>query len=205
MNILSIDTSGEILHLGLKSGETFLENTRDMGLKHAETLTPLIRSLMEEIDLSPKALDLVVCSQGPGSFTGLRIGLATAKGISEGAGCPLVSIPTLVALAEPWRDFEGIVMPVIDAKKTAVLHPVFPEGPTPHRGHGYFPRRLSEFDRPPGTGIRRRSGGKGLKRKGAQSTLCGRGDFSICRGNPIPCVAPPRKKTPRRSRPRCAG
>lgn len=117
MNILCIDTSGEVLSLGLKNGEAFLENIRDYGLRHAETLAPLIQSLMGEMNLSPKALDLVVCTRGPGSFTGLRIGLATAKGISEGVGCPLVSIPTLDALAEPWRSLKGVVIPVVNARK----------------------------------------------------------------------------------------
>lgn len=108
MNILSIDTAAEILYVGVKTDKAFLENIRAMGLKHAETLIPLIRSMLKEIELSPGDLDLVVCSQGPGSFTGLRIGLATAKGISEGAGCPLVSIPTLDALAEPYRFLGGL-------------------------------------------------------------------------------------------------
>jgi len=99
-----------------------------MGLKHAETLIPLIQGLMNEADLLPSELDLVVCSQGPGSFTGLRIGLSTAKGIAEGAKCPLVSLPTLGIMAEPFHFLNGIVLPVIDAKKQRFYAQLFSSG-----------------------------------------------------------------------------
>ena len=65
VNILCIDTSGEVLSLGLKNGEAFLENIRDYGLRHAETPGAPHPVLDGEMNLSPKALDLVVCTRGP--------------------------------------------------------------------------------------------------------------------------------------------
>ena len=62
-------------------------------------------------------LDLIVCSKGPGSFTGLRIGMSTAKGLSMGSGVPLVTIGTMEMMAYGLDFFDGIVVPVIDARK----------------------------------------------------------------------------------------
>jgi tRNA threonylcarbamoyladenosine biosynthesis protein TsaB len=67
--------------------------------------------------MTVRDLDLLVCSIGPGSFTGIRIGLATAMGISHGRGIPVVGISTLDALASAWASYPGDVFPVIDARR----------------------------------------------------------------------------------------
>lgn len=128
MNILALDTSSEILHLALSGEGFFLSNTRIMGFKHAETLVPMIESLLKEAAMDPRELDLVVCAKGPGSFTGLRIGIATAKGIAEGSGCPLVTVPTLEALAAPLGFLKDRVVPVMDARKQRYYAQIFLEG-----------------------------------------------------------------------------
>jgi tRNA threonylcarbamoyladenosine biosynthesis protein TsaB len=73
--------------------------------------------LLAEVSLTVRDLQLIVCSVGPGSFTGIRIGLATARGISFGIGCPVVGVSTLDALALPYAAHPGDVYPVIDARK----------------------------------------------------------------------------------------
>ncbi|MEW5814148.1 MAG: tRNA (adenosine(37)-N6)-threonylcarbamoyltransferase complex dimerization subunit type 1 TsaB [Spirochaetota bacterium] len=117
MNCLAIDTSTEILSVALSAGDRVYEATRNIGLKHSEILMPLIDSLIREAGIEPKALNLVICAKGPGSFTGLRIGMATAKGIAAGAESHIVSVPTLDVIAYGLTFYDGIVVPVIDAKK----------------------------------------------------------------------------------------
>jgi tRNA threonylcarbamoyladenosine biosynthesis protein TsaB len=127
VNILAIDTSSEVLQLALAGDGFFLSNIRIMGFKHAEILVPMIDSLLHEGSLNPRELDLVVCAKGPGSFTGLRIGIATAKGIAEGAGCPLVTVPSLEAMAASLGFIKSPVVPVMDARKQRYYAQIFIE------------------------------------------------------------------------------
>ncbi len=87
------------------------------GLQHGQTLLPWVDRLLAEAGIRPRELDLLVCSVGPGSFTGLRIGLAAARGLARGAGCPVVGVSTLDALAWRHRGHPGLVVPVVDARK----------------------------------------------------------------------------------------
>jgi tRNA threonylcarbamoyladenosine biosynthesis protein TsaB len=125
MNILAFDTSTDILAMALLSERGNRAYSADGELKHAAELLPLADRLLAETGLKPGDLDLVVCAQGPGSFTGLRIGLATAKGIAMGAGVPLVSVPTLDAYAEPFTAFPGLVVPIIDARKGRIYSAIY--------------------------------------------------------------------------------
>ncbi len=117
MNILAFDTAAEVLSVALRTDSGVLESTDTSGYRHSERLVPFIQRLLGEAGMSFGDLSLIVCSRGPGSFTGLRIGAATAKGISLGLGVPIVSVPTLDAYAWPFRPFPGTVVPLIDAKK----------------------------------------------------------------------------------------
>lgn len=120
MNILGFDTSTETLSLALKTAKTGLGLSLQAGYKHAESLVPWIDRGLRQLDLKARELDLIVITVGPGSFTGLRIGLATAKGLAMGAGCALTGIATLDVLAAgvPW--FEGLILPVLDARKQRI-------------------------------------------------------------------------------------
>jgi tRNA threonylcarbamoyladenosine biosynthesis protein TsaB len=128
MTVLAIDTSTELLSACLIYGEHYIEVNKRIGLKHAESLMPLIASLFEEMDIPRSDLDLIACSQGPGSFTGLRIGIATAKGLSTGLDKPLKLVPTLDALALGKEWFQGTVMPIIDARKQRFYTALYHEG-----------------------------------------------------------------------------
>ena len=113
VNTLAIDTSTEILSLCCHSGGGFIDLARSLDLRHAEELIPLIDWTLSQARIKAADLELVVASGGPGSFTGLRIGMATAKGIAAGTGCALVSVPSLDAYACR----ETVSLPLIDARK----------------------------------------------------------------------------------------
>ncbi len=126
-NILAFDCSSNDLAIYLKKDNEEYFNIRKVGLRHSEKLLPLIDSLLKEAGLNPSDLDLVACAKGPGSFTGLRIAMATAKGIANAAEIPLVSVLTpdyLVANAPN----EYISLPVIDAKKKRYYSRMYYEG-----------------------------------------------------------------------------
>jgi tRNA threonylcarbamoyladenosine biosynthesis protein TsaB len=134
MNALSIDTATTALglclctdtgtHPGTHPGSEASHRRTlilQIGLKHSEKLMPAVRSLLREADLPPQQLEMIVCSTGPGSFTGIRIGLATAKGLADGVRaatapspkrCRLIGVSTLDGLAYRYRRFPGLVAAV---------------------------------------------------------------------------------------------
>lgn len=117
MNILALDTATPICSIALSSekGKWYIEI--DAGQRHSELFMEAADLLMKTGGLQPDALDLVACMKGPGSFTGLRIGFAAAKGLCLALGIPLITIPTLDCMAFPGQSWPGIVMPAMDAKK----------------------------------------------------------------------------------------
>ncbi len=126
MNVLAIDTTTESLNLALKktSGEVATVSVK-MGYRHCEMLAPWIRIILETASVAPGEIDLVVCAHGPGSFTGLRIGIATAKGLAMGSNIPLVLVSSLDAIAYGLQFVNGTVLPVIDAKKNRFYTAVY--------------------------------------------------------------------------------
>ena len=135
MTILAFDTSGSVLSLsllvtagvdaaslpatppGTEAVPGALHVVRDTGLRHAEHLVATVRDLLAAAGLSIEDVDLVACADGPGSFTGLRIGMATAKGFAAARAIPFVAVPTLDIWAELFRYWPGVVVPVLDARK----------------------------------------------------------------------------------------
>jgi len=120
MNILVFDTSTEILAVGIRIGDGDFIVAATEGFKHSETLLPSIGTCLEDSKASMNDIELIACTSGPGSFTGLRIGMATAKGLSLALGIPWVGIPTLDCLAYGHGEEGGIVVPVLDARKNRV-------------------------------------------------------------------------------------
>jgi len=117
VKVLAIDTATDVLALSADNGAARVSLALRRGLQHSPALLPLADRLLAELGMRPGELELVVCSVGPGSFTGIRIGLATAKGIAFATGCPLVGVSTLDALARSWSCFPGETWSVIDARK----------------------------------------------------------------------------------------
>lgn len=128
MKVLAFDASTDLLCLGLDAPRASFSCVVGSGNGQAERLAPLIESALERCSLGAKDLDLVVCASGPGSFTGLRIALATAKGLCAGSGVPLVTVPTLDYLARPFAHSSDTVVPVIDAKKGRVYSGIYRSG-----------------------------------------------------------------------------
>jgi tRNA threonylcarbamoyladenosine biosynthesis protein TsaB len=123
MNILAIDTSSKRLCVGLmnRKGKIVKYNI-NAGKRHTELLVPTIKKALARAKLSLKEIDYLAVGLGPGSFTGLRIGLATIKGFAAALEKPVVGLPTLDVLARnalPQDD--KIVCPVIDAKRNLLF------------------------------------------------------------------------------------
>lgn len=121
MIVLSIDSSSKVATVAILKddvllGEYILNDKRE----HSVILMPLIENLLKECNLSIDDIDGYVVSKGPGSFTGLRIGMATIKGMSFGNNKPYISISSLDALAYNLISFNGIICPIMDALKENV-------------------------------------------------------------------------------------
>jgi len=128
MNILAIETSGRVMTVAFKSDNGFFEFVVNQGFTYGETLMPAVAKVMEQARMKPSDINLVSCSAGPGSFTGLRIGMATAKGIARGANCSLKAVATLPLLAADREHWPGIVVPLINARKNRVYAAAFRAG-----------------------------------------------------------------------------
>lgn len=92
---------------------------------HSETLLPMAESLFRVLSLTPDDIDVFAVSNGPGSFTGVRIGVATVKGLAFGKGKPCVAVSTLEALAENLMPAKGILCPVMNARRGQVYNAIF--------------------------------------------------------------------------------
>ncbi|MFQ5666016.1 MAG: tRNA (adenosine(37)-N6)-threonylcarbamoyltransferase complex dimerization subunit type 1 TsaB [Candidatus Binatia bacterium] len=126
MRILGVDTATWRASVGvLIDGEVVAEHSRLAGESHAVSLLPLIDEVLQRAACSVRALDGVAVSCGPGSFTGLRIGLSVAKGMACAAGLRLVAVPTLEALARTVADHRGVICAVLDARKGEVYAACF--------------------------------------------------------------------------------
>lgn len=116
MNTLALDTSTPILSIALETDQSYEERMVMGGVAHSEELLGIILSLLERPKLKLMDLDLLICTKGPGSFTGLRVGMSSLKGIALGSNAKLVSIPTL-SVIEKATKYDGPIISVIDAKK----------------------------------------------------------------------------------------
>ena len=118
MNILATDTSSQALTVAIRTDSYFESRTSEgRSLQHSEKLMPTVLELCADAGISTKDIDLFACTRGPGSFTGLRIGMAALKGMAYAAGKPLVSVSTMQVLANCIPCFDGAVVTVLDAKK----------------------------------------------------------------------------------------
>ncbi len=121
MRVLGIDTSTEMGSVAVVvDGVVVAELVARVREKHGETLLPHVAHVLELAGVALADLNLVAVGVGPGSFTGLRIGLATAKGLAVGRGMPVVGVPSLRALARGLPLVRGVVAPMLDAHKGEV-------------------------------------------------------------------------------------
>ena len=121
MNILAMDTSQKTVSVALLADETILVDTFiNRGINHSAVLLPAIEKACQMAGLTVDGVDLFALTIGPGSFTGLRIGASTVKGLALATGKPVVGISTLEALAQNGKSSTRLICPLLDAQKNQV-------------------------------------------------------------------------------------
>lgn len=126
MKILSLDTTAEVCSAAVcDDGKLIAEMTVNTGNTHSQTLLPVVEQILKISETELDDIDLFACTTGPGSFTGVRIGVATIKGLAYGKGKPCVSVSTLDALAYNLKGFDGIICPVMNARRNQVYNALF--------------------------------------------------------------------------------
>ena len=126
LKILAIDSSGLTASCAITEGDLVLaEYTVSYKKTHSETLMPMIEAICSMTDTDVDLIDAVAVAKGPGSFTGLRIGSATAKGIAGAAGKPVIPVPTVDALAMNLWGCEDIIVPLMDARRNETYSGIY--------------------------------------------------------------------------------
>jgi len=125
--ILNIETATKNCSVSLaQHGETLIcKEISDQGYSHAEKLHVFIDEIMKESGLAMTDLQAIAVSQGPGSYTGLRIGVSAAKGLCYALSIPLIAIDTLTTLASQVQKTDALIVPMIDARRMEVYSAVF--------------------------------------------------------------------------------
>ena len=126
MKILAFETSAKAGSVALLENGTLLaENYCNTGLTHSQTLMVMAEDLLKSCDLTVKNVDAVAVAAGPGSFTGVRIGVAAAKGLAWGGDLPCYGVSTLESMALSLGAYDGYVLPVMDARRSQVYNAIF--------------------------------------------------------------------------------
>ncbi|MYL35735.1 tRNA (adenosine(37)-N6)-threonylcarbamoyltransferase complex dimerization subunit type 1 TsaB [Pontibacillus yanchengensis] len=121
MNVLAIDTSNQALGVALvRENEVIAEYSTNVKRNHSVQLMPAIDHLMKETNMTPQDLDRIAVANGPGSFTGVRIGLTTAKTLAWSLTIPIVAISSLEVIARNGHFFNGYICPFFDARRGMV-------------------------------------------------------------------------------------
>ena len=121
MKILALDSSGLVASVALLENDNLVaEFTVNNKKTHSQTLLPMLDEVAKMIELDMKTIDVIAVSAGPGSFTGLRIGSATAKGLALALDKKIVSVPTVDALAYNLWGSDAVICPLMDARRNQV-------------------------------------------------------------------------------------
>lgn len=125
--ILNIETATKNCSVSIAAnGKTLVcKEIAELGYSHAEKLHLFIQDVIQEGSISFSQLSAIAVSQGPGSYTGLRIGVSAAKGLSYALQIPLISVDTLLALAYRVSENDGLIVPMIDARRMEVYSAIF--------------------------------------------------------------------------------
>ena len=116
MKILGLDSSGIVASVAIVEDDVLIaEYTVNYKKTHSQTLLPMLDEIAKMTELDLNSIDAIAVAAGPGSFTGLRIGSATAKGLGLALKKPLIAIPTVEGLAYNLYDISGLICPIMDA------------------------------------------------------------------------------------------
>jgi len=147
MTILAIDTSTDYLSLAImKDGKIIGRFHRKCAMRHSSVLVPMIDRVLKKARSKIRDIDCFAVSAGPGSFTGLRIGVATVKGLAYALKKKIVAVPTLDAIAGNVKNFRGVICPVLDARKDKVYACLY-------RSDGKNIKRISRYLLLPADGL----------------------------------------------------
>lgn len=126
MKILCLDTSAKTASAAVVENNRILaESSVNTGLTHSQTVMPMMEGMLSAAKISLQEIDLLAVSHGPGSFTGIRIGIGAVKGMAQGLRKPCLGISTLEGLAYNYRGLDGFVCPVMDARCGQVYTALF--------------------------------------------------------------------------------
>ena len=126
MKILAFETSAKAASVALmERGKLLGEAYQNTGLTHSQTLMVMAEDLLKTCNLTPKDVEAVTVAAGPGSFTGVRIGVAAAKGFAWGGELPCYGVSTLEAMARNLGAYQGYVVPAMDARRSQVYTAIF--------------------------------------------------------------------------------
>ena len=127
IHILNIETATKNCSVSIsKNGKIIAcKQLAEEGYSHAEKLHVFIEEILQENNLTVKDLNAIAVSQGPGSYTGLRIGVSSAKGLSYSLDIPMISVDTLESMANQIEAVDGLIIPMIDARRMEVFCAVF--------------------------------------------------------------------------------
>ena len=179
--VLAIDTSGPVAGCAiLKDGRIVHQIAMNHGLTHSETIMPAVDGALSAVGLTCKDVDVFAAVAGPGSFTGVRIGVCAAKGLAHGVGKPCCAVHALETLAMNFYGFDGLCCPILDARRGQVYCAAFDmANGLPVRALEDAAEPLADFlnrlpkDRPRG------AGGEGADRPAPPE-----GPARRCRGHP---------------------
>lgn len=124
--ILAFESTAKVASVALLQGDRVLaEYSVDCGLTQSELLLPMAEHCLASVHADFSDVSALACTVGPGSFTGVRIGVATVKGLAFGKGTPCIAVSTLEALAENLRGLCGLIVPCMDARRSQVYNALF--------------------------------------------------------------------------------
>ena len=126
MKILALDSSGLVASVALAEDDNLIaEYTVQYKKTHSQTLLPMLEEISKMVELDLAAVDAIAVAAGPGSFTGLRIGSATAKGLAFALQKPIVPVPTVDGLAYQMYVAQSLVCPIMDARRNQVYTGIY--------------------------------------------------------------------------------
>lgn len=126
MRILALETSAKAVSAAVtEDGRVLALGYQDTGLTHSRTLMPIVEHIMKNTELTMADIDAVAVAAGPGSFTGIRIGIAAAKGLAFAADKPVAGVSTLAAMARNVAFSDGLVVCAMDARRNQVYNALF--------------------------------------------------------------------------------
>ena len=121
MKILAIEGSSQVASVAVLTDEVITaEYTVNYKITHSQTLMPMLDEIIKMTETDLGTVDAIAISGGPGSFTGLRIGSATGKGLAQALNIPIIHVPTLDGMAYNAFGFDGIICPIMDARRSQV-------------------------------------------------------------------------------------